>query len=358
MEEQDYTVAELIHNDSFRRIIDGTASTEEKEYWNRWMEASEVNRQKVQQAMSEIAGFKFAKPVESDKERQWERLYNKTIKNKDKYKRKTSNNSARVQWMFRAVAAVLLIAVVGIGVYYYEISNQSTELAQISKRESVSTNAGQQKILRFTNGDKEAKIVMNGNSTITYDVGLLENEPINVELHGEAFFDVEKGFAESPPAFSVTTPDGVIEDIGTEFMVTVDPNLSRVVLQEGMVNVQAMNGTTVVQDFDVARGEMIEFTSQEILTKSKVNSSFYTSWATGQVEFDQTKISAFARFIESRYGATVKIVDPDLADATIDGAAYFRSLEELARSVSDVMEIPVFQSASGDTIFIGRQYGG
>lgn len=361
MEEQDYTIKELIHNDSLWRIINGTASAKEINYWNRWVEASEANRQKMQQAMSAISGFRFAEPKDSDKQREWDRLYKKTINKTQKHAHVSSQVSSIPNWFFRAAAAVLLISVVGAGAYWQvfnwqDISSQTTEMPQLTTQKTISTDANEQKIVRFTNGDKEAKIVMNNNSTIVYDVGLLKNQSINVNLEGEAYFDVQKGFSDSP-AFSVITPNGIIEDIGTEFMVTVGNRVSRVVLQEGLVHVRSIQEGNVMQELEVAKGEMIEFNSQDIVNKSKVNSTFYTSWATGYVEFEETKISEFAQFIENRYGTTVKIVDPELADLTIDGSAYFTSLEELIRSVSDVLEISVHQSSSRDTIFIGRDNG-
>lgn len=355
MKKQDFTVIELIHNESFQRIIDGSASSEEREFWNNWMEASESNRRKVQEAISEITGFKFVNSEQSDLETEWAKLHSKTLGAKNNHKVKSIHKDSKLRWVFRIAAAILLITTVGVGVYLYdEEPSQISELSQITKQETISTEAGEQKTLKFTNGSKVAKIVMNSNSTVTYDVGLLKNQTIKVVLQGEAFFDVEEGFSETA-AFSVRTPDGVIEDIGTEFLVAVSHSESRVILQEGMVDVKALQGQS---RFQLGKGEMIEFDGKEILTKSKVNSTFYTSWATGYVEFDQTELKKVANFIEGRFGATVKFVDPQLANVTIDGAAYFRSLEELTRSVSDVMEIPVFQSASRDTIFIGRKYGG
>lgn len=358
MKEQDYTIKELIHNDSLKRIINGTASANEINYWNRWMEASDANRHKLQQAMVEISGFRFAEPKDSNKDREWDRLYNRTINKTNKYARVSAQASSSPHWIYRAVAAVLLIGAVGAGVYWQgvnwqDISNRTTEMPQLSAQKTISTDANEQKILRFTHGDKEAKIVINSNSTIVYDGGLLKNQTINVNLQGEAYFDVQKGFSDST-AFSVITPNGIIEDIGTEFMVTAGNQVSRVVLQEGLVNVRSIQEGNVMQELEVAKGEMIEFNSQDIVNKSKVNSTFYTSWATGYVEFEETKISEFAQFIENRYGTTVKIVDPELADLTVDGAAYFTSPEELIRSVSDVLEVSVHHSSSRDTIFIGR----
>lgn len=323
------------------------------------MEASEENRRKAQIAMSEITGFKFKKPDDSDLDTEWSKLYRETLGKKyenKKYENIVSliHKDSIMQWIYRIAAIILMASIVGISLYQYEETTPSTKLSQIVEQETISTNDSQQKTLKFTHGSKVAKIVMNSNSTLTYDVDLLKELPINVTLQGEAFFDVEKGFSENP-AFSVTTTDGIIEDIGTKFLVTLDKNQSRVVLLEGMVNVRTTNDKKVNKEFQVKKGELVNFNNKGIVTKEKVNSTFYTSWATGYIEFDQTKLSTFAEFIERRFGVPVQIADPKVADLTIDGAAYFKTLEELMRSVSDITIIPVYQSTTSDTVILGQR---
>ncbi|MDR8390188.1 FecR domain-containing protein [Aliifodinibius sp. S!AR15-10] len=356
MEQRNYTVEELIHNPSFRRMANGTAKPDEIEVWSQWMEASDQNREKAKKALSEIAGFGFRQADVPDSDEEWEKLFHKTMGKSKGDTLRTDRKDSTIRWVYR-IAAMILLAGTVVWSLYLQSGNSSTgtQLEQITQKETVKTGPDQQKALTFTSNSRVAKIVLNSNSSITYSMGLIHDQPIQVTLKGEAFFDVEKGFSSEQPAFSVTTPDGVIEDLGTEFLVTVQPEESRVVLQEGIVRVQSVEGDKS-KEFQVKKNEMVAFRKTGIVRQETVNSTFYTSWATGSMEFDQTKISTFAEYVENRFSVNVEISNQEVAEITLEGAVYFKSLEGLVRSVSDITNIPVYQSGDGETVYIGNMH--
>lgn len=352
MGNKDYTVSELVQDPAFRRMVKGTAAPYEIDRWSKWMEASNQNRQKARLAMSEIAGFEFADPTIPDVDEAWSRLYSVTVGGRDIPHLKMSEKDSSLRWMYRAAAAILLIGMVSIGGYLYSESDQAaTQLEQITEERQVETGEGEQKSLKFSNG---AKIVLNSNSVLTYTIGLLGDETIQVTLEGEAYFEADMYSSSSQPAFAVSTPDGIIEDIGTKFLVTVEKGHSRVILQEGLVEVEQGDARNSNGIFRVSMGEMVEFDKAHIIKREAVNSTFYTSWATGFIEFNQTEIKEFATYVEQRFGVKVQIMNPDIAGIAMDGAVYFKSLEDLVRSVSDVVKISVYQSEDRNTIYIGN----
>lgn len=334
-------------------MAEGTANPEEIKRWSAWIESSDKNREKAREALSEIAGFKFSQSDTPDVEREWMALFEETVGEQNETPVRSSHKDSGIRWIYRVAAVLLLVGTVVLSVYMQDTSRGSgTELKQITQKETILTAEGQQKTLTFTNGSKEAKVILNSSSSITYNMGLIEDQPIQVTLRGEAFFDVEKGFSNGNPAFSVSTPDGIIEDLGTEFLLTTEKDRSRVVLQEGSVNVRSLDDED--RKFEVRTNEMVEFSNSEIIKQETVNSTFYTSWATGSMRFEQTKISTFAEYVEQRFPVEVKIVEPELSDITLEGAVYFKSLEGLVRSISDITQVPVYQSENGDTIYIGN----
>lgn len=357
MKNRNYSVDELIRNPSFQRLVKGEAAPGEVDQWTAWMEQSEENRKKIKKALSGILGFE---PVESpapDFEEEWSRLYRSTIgKSMDKQVVGTADKDSTLRWIYRAAAAILLMGLVGLGIYNYSENDKSaTQLEQISERKTIITVDGEEKLLKFSNG---SKVTLNSNSTLTYTVGLLHDETIDITLEGEAYFDADPNHSKARPAFAVTTPDGVIKDIGTKFLVTVEKDRSRVVLQEGRVEVEARDEKNIKEKFEVTKGEMVEFSKSAVLKKELVNSTFYTSWATGVMEFEQTEISKFATYVAQRFNVDVQFFDPKLADITLDGAIYFNSLEGLVRAVSDVAKIPVYQSGDRKTVYIGNPNNG
>lgn len=353
MNQKNYTVSELTDNPSFRRIVKGTATPDEIEKWNNWIEENDQNRENAKSAISEIVGFKFADPEHPDIKNQWSDLYTKTVGKQKKQLYQGSRKNDSLKWLLRATAVILVMTMVGLGIYYnYKNDESPTQLELLAQETTITTTEGEQKTLKFSNG---SRVVINSNSTFTYRFGLPHNQAIYVSLEGEAWFDVKSDPSQIQPAFEVTTPDGIIRDIGTKFLVTVQDGWSRVVLQDGRVEVVNVDREDSQSErFSIEKGEMVEFTRTNILKREMVNPTFYTSWATEFMQFDQTGIREFADYVEQRFGVKVQIEDPELSEITLDGAVYFRSLEELVRSVSDVTGIPVYQSEDRMTVYIGN----
>lgn len=348
-------IDELVENPSFRRMVNGTATSEEISYWDNWIEENDQNRRQAMLAKSEISGFEFSDPDIPDVGKQWSKLYAKTAgAGKVNFKQKKTNK-LKLGWIMRAAAVFLVLGLSGLlGVYYYDGGETVPHLEQLSEEKTVVTASNEKKTLHFSNG---SRITLGDNSSLTYSIGLLQKQTIDVSLEGEAWFDAESDPSNDQPVFAVNTPDGVIRDIGTKFMVTVQQDRSRVVLQEGHVEVSAVdqpNSNSANVWFDVKMGELVEFNSSEILKREAVNTSLYTSWATGFVQFDRTSLREFSEYVEGRFDVDVQIVDMELRDVTLDGAVYFRSLEGLVRSVSEVLTIPVYQSEGGDIVYIGN----
>lgn len=320
------------------------------------MEENDENRTKAKAAISEIVGFEFKSHPMPDVQSEWARLRSKTSgkKKAGAYQRKPDNR--HLQWFIRVAAILLLASMVGIGVYLHSGSERGlTHLQQLTEEHTISTNADEQKTLTFSNG---ARLVLNSNSRLTYTLGMIQSQTIQVTLEGEAWFDADNDES-ADPAFAVRTPDGIIRDIGTQFLVTVQQEQTRVVLQEGIVEVESIAETsgennTESEFFRIEEGEMVEFNRTNILTRERVNPTFYSAWATQFMQFDETTLSEFAEYVKKRFGTDVQISDSELEGITLDGAVYFRSLDELVRSVSEVTGIPVYISDTREIVYIGN----
>jgi len=348
---KDYTIQDLINNQSFRRLINGEPTAREIKKWDDWVEASERNRMIAKKAMAEIAGFEFNDPSQPDIDAEWERLYRSTIGKAELPSSKMYSKGSSSKWPYRVVAILVLGALIGLGIYGYSgTRQQNAQIAKITKQKTIKTESREQKTINFSNG---SKIVLNSNSSVTYSIAEKRGHTIDVVLEGEAYFDAEDGPNQAAPVFKVETPDGVVKDIGTKFLVSVERTRSRVVLQQGEVRVKTKNQEKSDSDISLKAGQMLEFNKTKVLRRKEVNSTFYTSWATGFMQFDQTTIKQFAGFVEQRFNVKVQIVDTKLSGIKIDGGIYYRSLEELVRSVTKVAGIPVYQSADRDTVFIG-----
>ncbi len=361
MKQEEFTVQDLLENASFKRFVKGIADSEEVEFWNNWIESSDERRAKAKEANASIIGFKFRSPDLPDLDRQWQQLQNKTSEKKQikpiRLDHNHGGNEKMLKWIFRAVAVALIMAFAGFGGYYfYNADTSATHLQKLVQEKTVSTDDGEQKTLTFSNG---SRIVLNSNSKITYRLGVFDEETIDITLEGEAWFDVESGVSDNQPAFAVRTPDGIIRDIGTEFLVSIQHNQSRVIIQEGMVEVEPVNARlqeslSKHDSFRATQGEMVEFNRENIVKREQVNPTLFTSWATGYMELDKTGLQEFASYIENRFGVQVVLNDSGLEDIELNGTVYFRSLDELVRSVSEVTGMPAYRSTDTNQVFIGE----
>ena len=215
------------------------------------------------------------------------------------------------------------------------------------------TEEGEQKTLNFSNG---SKVILNSFSTLTYRLGSYNGSTIEITLDGEAWFDAGPGGDSDEPVFAVNTPDGIITDIGTKFLVKVENGHSAIVLQEGLVEVEPLdlsNSGMQEKKFQVQEGEMVEFRRAEIITRRYVNPTYYSSWATGMLKLEETDIEEFSEYIEQQFDVEVKLKDSRLKNMQLNGTVYFRSLDELMRSVSEVIGLTTYRPVRKDTVFLG-----
>lgn len=360
MEYKNYTVDDLVQNASFRRMVNGTAGAAEINYWSRWMEENEANREKAREAISRVAGFRLVDPLEAtpeqDFEGEWTRLYKSTLGQSHSEQLHSFESEGTHTWIYRVAAVLLIGCIAGLGIWLYSLNiRTASPTHQIAQTDTITTPEDHKKTLTFSNG---AKIVLNSNSVLTYSISSHGTPTVEVSLKtGEAFFSDKSSTSGGPSehrVFTVTTPDGIVEDIGTEFVVSVGKSDSRVILQNGQVRIKTINGKNRVRRYDMKKGEMVTLKKTQIIKKEVVNPTFYTAWATGFMQFNHTPVREFARYVENRFGVKVVIANPDLAGVSMDGAVYFKSLESLVQSVSDAAQIPVYQSVNRDTVYIGN----
>lgn len=100
----------------------GVASEEEVEFWCRWMQQNERNRNNAREALTNIAGFSFAEPPHrnSDIEGEWDRLYHSTIGKSKNYSTagRPQKKEYRLQWIYR-IGAVILGCMIGLLLMFY-----------------------------------------------------------------------------------------------------------------------------------------------------------------------------------------------------------------------------------------------
>jgi ferric-dicitrate binding protein FerR (iron transport regulator) len=354
LKKDNYTVDELVSNDSFRRWATGNASEKERKKWNQWVRLHEENRLLAKRATEAIVGFTFQRPDMPDLNQEWEQVHRRIEKPNRPGFPLDYRSGIRYSWLYAAAAVLLVSIVVGVSIYtgLWKVGVTQQQIASV-KTETIKTGPDERKTITLSDG---STIILDANASITYSDGWELGKEVHISLDGKAYFSIHHRQKADRPVLQVITSQGVIRDLGTQFFVSASHKNTTVVLEEGSVSIEPKVNTKAqsLNRLNIQPGELVEVSNNGYIKKKSVNPTLYTSWATGVLQFNYTPVAEFARRIEQMYNIRV-VVNPELFSKKLNGAVYYRSIGDLVKAVSQVLKVPVYRSESGDTIYIGNK---
>ena len=246
---------------------------------------------------------RLEKPVfDVEKQLEEQKKYNATLQHNKKQKFSTT-------WMYSAAALILLL--IGIKFFFFPYTT------------TIHTEKGQNTVVTLPD---HSKVMLNADSSLEYNKKSFAEDKV-VELHGEAFFDVEKG-----ASFIVNTANGNITVLGTEFNVYSRNKSLEVHCFEGKVSVQKGNDKVMLT---AGKGtkyhETKEFSIFEISDKK-------SSWLDGKSRFSEVPLERVIQELERQY--IIKI-DADHVDVKRIFTGFFvhNNLEIALKTSFDPMDI-------------------
>lgn len=330
----------MIHDSSFRRWVLGMASEQEVQFWDSWVQQSARNRQKAIRAQSNIMGYAIDDPSVQDTDAEWIRMEKKLKAhhiNKNAASKKGVSFS-RFNLLMR-VAAVLIISL-GIGSAVFYISEQTEQQPVVENATIlITTGFGEKKKMSLSDG---SQIILNANSSISYNPHNKAGEDFVVSLHGEALFAVTRRKTSEDPKFTVKTRDGKVTVLGTRFVVNTRSKLTQVVLEEGLVSMNPLNDAPENPDKTIylRPGELAQFASDtDTVFIKKINPEVYTSWTTHKLVFDETPLAEIGQRIEQTFGIEVVFADSSLKERRVSGSIENSGLQVIIRGLSETLMI-------------------
>lgn len=161
---------------------------------------------------------------------------------------------------------------------------------------SVETTAGMHKTLFLPDS---TRVILNALSSLQYDEQGWESNR-NVNLEGEAFFDVKKG-----STFAVATSAGRVHVLGTQFNIKDRRNFYEVICYEGKVRVDLNNVSSALvagQSLRVMGG--ISHREDEIAES-------VPGWTTNESTFASLPYNMVVDEFERQYGVSVTLNNVD-----------------------------------------------
>lgn len=225
---------------------------------------------------------------------------------------------------FRKVAAIFILGLLIPTMYFTVLKPLEDNKEVVYLKESLSN----EKIRKMILPDGTSVWLMSG-STITYPSNFSGNESRNVEVTGEAFFDVAK---DSLHPFILNLGEVGLKVVGTSFNVMNygDEDHVNVVLETGKVDIFKGKYNPNDDFVHLAPGQLLTYKKgeQEFLV-SNVDVAKYTSWIGGTLLFRNDRFEEVLKRLGKWYNITIEINDREVSDFLFTATIKNENLDQI-----------------------------
>jgi len=175
------------------------------------------------------------------------------------------------------------------------------------------------------------KIKLNAGTSIKYPVQFMPNQPREIVINGEAYFDVTK---DSKNPFIVNANNLKVRVIGTEFNLSAYPEEQEIstVLVEGLVGLYDDETYTKETATLLKPGfKAVYNQADKAIYKEKVDTSLYTSWRTGRFIFRNSSFKNIVRRLERNYDVVIVNNNAEL------GEQYFSASFDIEEEITHIL---------------------
>lgn len=244
--------------------------------------------------------------------------------------RKIHQRSGRNRTLFQLqrIAAILFIPMLVASILLYQ-QNRSSYSARA--KQTIINPSGVRSQVELPDG---SIAWLNARSEISFYESFSGKER-NVELSGEAYFDVE---SDPGKPFVVSAGQVAVEVLGTRFNVKNyhDEEIIEVSLEEGKINLMTDHGGKMqLTRMDPGMRAVYSIHTENTVVSREENISQYSAWMKGKLVFDDTPFPQVLRSLERWYS-----VDIDIADDEISQYRLTTTFEEQTiRQVIEILEL-------------------
>lgn len=240
------------------------------------------------------------------------------------------------------VAAVLLL----LGLSLWQRPTPTTPAIAWTR---YATHGNQHRQVTLPDG---SRVVLNANSTLRLAATWQPDQPREVWLAGEAYFDVRhtapahlKAVATAPATVKFTVHAGPLDVavLGTRFNVRRLAGKTKVVLVSGQIELSHRRAGGAEQLL-LAPGDLVEYDEalpQQPLAKRVVNAAFYSAWTSGHLDFDNTPVAEIVTLLEETYGLDITVRNPHLLQQQLTGSIPNQDLTVLLNSLGKSLDVTV-----------------
>ena len=277
------------------RFLTHNCTTEDIKAVDNWIAADKANANWLFE-MEKI--WSLRNELRFSEKKEIENAYNRFLGSISKESQNVKTlNLINVLKIMRYAAVLLVISLVS--VYFYKIQDDDVRAFNL-----IEVPKGQHVSLTLSDG---TKVILNAESKLTYPSEFSGNER-NVELHGEAFFEVTHN---KKAPFIVKGSFLNVKVLGTKFNFRSYPNeKAEVTLDEGKVEVESAD----LKDKRIlSPGQQILYTPKEgMRLVNKTDVYLAKSWTTGELSFQNKRLDEICAELERKFNVHINIENKKL----------------------------------------------
>lgn len=286
---------EVLQDEMLFGYIRGTATPEETDRVESWLDTSEANEERLMQTARLYFAWLTRERIDARRTKDGLSLVKRKIKN-----RKLKRQLYRFSWAAACLAGLLFLS----SFYFYLRDIRQAVACQWF---TVESNAGMR--THFTLPDGTA-VSLNAGSTLRYPVPY-DRQERKVALEGEAYFQVTHR-EEQPFIVEMLDEQIAVKVLGTEFNVEAysEEGMASTTLVEGKVQLLWKNrrGQPCEQSLSPAEKAVYRIGDEACLIR-KVNPADETAWRTGKIVFRDTPLPEVLRKLTHFYDVEFEVED-------------------------------------------------
>ena len=287
------------------KVISGNANDEEVLRFNNWLDESGNNQKKYEESLKAWQATETwlgPEKIKHDKLKIVTRVNQGLIMQ--------SRKSRRLSVIYLAAAVLAFPIAIAISLFFF-----NNPVPDIQSTCEVSAPIGHISKCILPDG---TQVWVNSGTKITYNSSGFAGKTREVQLDGEAYFEVSKN-REKP--FYVRSVWADVKVTGTSFNVKAfsDSKSFETVLSEGGIELE-FNGEYANQQVKLNPGERAVFdASQKKMLVQNVDTRIYSAWRNGQIIFQDATLSELTNELERIYNVRFKLSNPDLGNYRFRG---------------------------------------
>jgi len=319
------------------RYLSGEMSEAESRSFEAEISVSEEHKTRVEILKKQWSAMKGYKAGKSPHTRQaWEKLHDRLL---DEQLIPALHDTARSRFMpvlVKVAATVLFLAAIGAVVYMSMIRKPAIEMVQLNTANEANTLV---KTL-----DDGSVIYIAQHSTFSFP-DEFKSGSRNVELKGEAFFDV----APNPDRpFIIETDEALIQVLGTAFNVkTQNGDGFELFVDRGKVKVTLK--TDPSNSEMVMAGEKIS-TINNSLVKSKYTANEASSWYKQRMHFKDETLQHIIHVLNRNFNTTFALADNEIGNHKLTVTFHNETAETMTELICVTLNLKS-QTINGVVVF-------